>query len=113
MKHLLTSLLLATTIACGGGAASGPNNDTLARPPGTELDKEACGPAPGAPATQCSDGSIGGNTGRCLVMADGQPGWEMRACPVDTEGGDENIEGGLSGEGVGEDAGSGGLGSGQ
>ncbi len=84
-----TSLLAA---ACGGSTASGPANDTLARPVGTELDKEACGPAPGAPALQCSDGSTGGNTGRCIVQADGQAGWEMRECPIDEEGGDVPVE---------------------
>jgi hypothetical protein len=94
MKNAIVALLLVTSAACGSSTASGPNNDTLARPPGTEVDKEACGPAPGAPAIQCSDGSTGGNTGRCIVQADGQIGWEMRECPLDDEGVGDPDEGG-------------------
>jgi hypothetical protein len=45
-------------------------------------DPSACGPAPGAPAYECPDGSIGGNTGRCLVGPDGMCGWEFRECPT-------------------------------
>jgi hypothetical protein len=33
------------------------------------------------PTKQCSDGSLGGNTGRCLKHEDGKCGWEIRACP--------------------------------
>jgi hypothetical protein len=29
----------------------------------------------------CPDGSLGGNTGRCLRHANGACGWEIRACP--------------------------------
>lgn len=106
MKNAIVALLLITSAACGSSTASGPNNDTLARPPGTEVDKEACGPAPGAPAIQCSDGSTGGNTGRCIVQPDGQIGWEMRECPIDEEGDDadgtdagesDGVEGGVGG----------------
>ena len=44
-----------------------------------------CGPAPGAPAYLCPDGSIGGNTGRCVRNFDGVCGWEFRECPTPTE----------------------------
>lgn len=43
--------------------------------------EDACGPAPGAPAIICEDGSVGGFTGRCLAGADGTCGWEFRDCP--------------------------------
>ena len=56
-------------------------------PPTCEAD--ACGPAPGAPAFVCPDGSIGGNTGRCLSNADGTCGWEFRDCPTPCDCGDE------------------------
>jgi hypothetical protein len=35
----------------------------------------------GMPAQACADGSTGGNTGRCVVQADGKCGWEVRECP--------------------------------
>jgi hypothetical protein len=50
-------------------------------PIGGECDERACGPAPGAPAVLCPDGTIGGNTGRCVARADGTCGWEFRDCP--------------------------------
>ena len=50
-------------------------------PIGGTCEPEDCGPAPGAPAIVCADGSIGGNTGRCLPQADGTCGWEFRECP--------------------------------
>lgn len=51
---------------------------------GATCDADACGPAPGMPAVECPDGSIGGNTGRCLAAPDGTCGWEIRECPSDT-----------------------------
>lgn len=33
------------------------------------------------PAQQCADGSVGGNTGKCVKQADGACGWEIRECP--------------------------------
>ncbi|WP_437566244.1 hypothetical protein [Sorangium sp. So ce542] len=44
-------------------------------------DPAACGPALGMPSWECPDGSIGGNTGRCLARPDGTCGWEIRECP--------------------------------
>lgn len=34
----------------------------------------------GMPAQQCSDGSVGGNTGKCIRSGDGCA-WEIRECP--------------------------------
>lgn len=48
-------------------------------------DPTSCGPAPGTPSWICADGSIGGNTGRCIASADGSCGWEIRACDPTTE----------------------------
>lgn len=45
-------------------------------------DPTACGPAPGAPAFICPDGSVGGNTGRCVMDASGSCSWEFRDCPT-------------------------------
>ncbi|MDB4934910.1 MAG: putative secreted protein [Labilithrix sp.] len=66
----------SSTVGDGGGAA----NDGGAA---TECTSKAdCGPAPKSPAIVCSDGSLGGNTGRCLKTATGC-GWERRECPPD------------------------------
>ncbi|AKF05681.1 hypothetical protein [Sandaracinus amylolyticus] len=51
-------------------------------PIGGTCDPADCGSASGAPAIMCSDGSLGGNTGRCIAAADGsQCTWEFRDCP--------------------------------
>ncbi|MBK8253850.1 MAG: hypothetical protein IPK82_14445 [Polyangiaceae bacterium] len=47
-----------------------------------ECDPVECGPQPGAPAFECEDGSIGGNTGRCIQSDEGMCYWEFRDCPV-------------------------------
>src|SRR5688572_7270561 len=44
--------------------------------------KTKCGPPLGMPAYLCSDGSIGGNTGRC-IREKGTCHWEIRECPTD------------------------------
>lgn len=80
-------------IACGGGVSLGDasqgikNGGTDAGGTGTGIKKDcsladACGPQLGMPAEQCSDGSIGGNTGQCLSTADGSCAWEIRSCPA-------------------------------
>jgi hypothetical protein len=51
-----------------------------------ECSPDECGPAPGAPAYICPDGSVGGSTGRCVRTADGACGWEFRECPDDCTG---------------------------
>lgn len=61
-----------------GNVSLGKNGDDLGL---VDCDKSACGPALGMPAITCSDGTIGGNTGRCVRTADGSTcGWEVRSC---------------------------------
>jgi peptidoglycan hydrolase-like protein with peptidoglycan-binding domain len=43
----------------------------------------SCGPALGMPAYTCPDGSLGGNTGRCIRQSNGSCGWEIRSCLAD------------------------------
>ena len=63
-----------------GGTGSG--SATTAPPAAvTECEKDRCGPALGMKSTPCSDGSIGGPTGRCIEHADKTCGWEIRSCP--------------------------------
>jgi hypothetical protein len=64
------SLGLAGTQGQGVGASAKP----CAVPDG-------CGTPPLAPAQMCPDGSLGGNTGKCLANADGTCAWEFRLCP--------------------------------
>jgi len=54
---------------------------TTADPARMECEAAKCGPALGLPSEMCSDGSIGGSTGRCVFNADGTCGWEVRKCP--------------------------------
>lgn len=51
---------------------------------GDLCDESLCGPRPRSVTLMCSDGSVGGNTGRCLRNADLVCGWEIRSCPADT-----------------------------
>ena len=89
------------SVGGGGGGCGAFPACLLACPPGTHNPVDAdgcvhtcecvpdddvcgegeCGPALGAPAILCEDGSIGGNTGRCLRNPDGACGWEIRECP--------------------------------
>lgn len=91
------ALLVALTLtACGGrvdipsedndsGTANDtgivPGSDTM--PPAVDsggCTPEQCGPATGAPAELCWDGSYGGVTG-CQRLPDGRCGYGYRACP--------------------------------
>src|SRR5205085_1022986 len=81
--------------ACGGGVSLGnvgsgstgqdAGDDGSSGGIGTGTkecsSKSACGPLPGVAAITCSDGSTGGNTGRCLDLGGGSCAWENRACP--------------------------------
>ena len=68
-----------TTADGGGGGTDGGGTDGSV----TECTSKAdCGAAPKSVAIQCSDGSVGGNTGRCLKTATGCA-WEQRECPPD------------------------------
>jgi hypothetical protein len=62
----------------GSGAALGSGSGAA---PEEECRITECGPRPGMPVRKCDDGSLGGNTGRCLRRAGGACGWEIRACP--------------------------------
>lgn len=62
----------------GSGAAIGSGSGAATE---EECRVTECGPRPGMPVRKCDDGSLGGNTGRCLRRADGACGWEIRTCP--------------------------------
>lgn len=102
MSRLALILLLAFPLsACGGrvdlpgdenedsgtadtgGSVSDTGNvsSDTAPPPTGGCEPSDCGPAPGAPAERCWDGSTGGITGRCIRQSSGACGWEYRACP--------------------------------
>jgi hypothetical protein len=49
-------------------------------PPSDECQIDECGPELGMPSYQCADGTIGGNTGRCIRGDDNQCGWEIIDC---------------------------------
>ncbi|HXU03726.1 MAG TPA: hypothetical protein VN903_22325 [Polyangia bacterium] len=57
-----------------------------AAPNAPTCDPTKCGPQLGLPTIMCTDGSVGGSTGRCLLNADGSCGWEIRPCPTDCYG---------------------------
>jgi hypothetical protein len=59
------------------GSATSTGSATTA----AECPAKRCGPTLGMMSKQCSDGSIGGPTGRCLEQADKTCAWEIRACP--------------------------------
>lgn len=54
---------------------------TPAPEPGDACEESLCGVRPRTVTLMCADGSLGGNTGRCLYNDDLSCGWEMRACP--------------------------------
>jgi hypothetical protein len=104
--HLATFIVLALVVTSGCGSAvshpepvtdedtSGgdaidttaegvePSDDGATDPASETCAESECGPRMGMPAEQCPDGSIGGNTGRCLRRPDGGCGWEVRECPA-------------------------------
>ncbi len=48
---------------------------------GDPCTTEMCGPAIRSPSYTCEDGTLGGNTGRCLRNTDGKCGWQVIDCP--------------------------------
>lgn len=101
MRWLSLGFVGMVAVACGGGVSLGNADGNLnggkgdaggeggassgGSGTGTAPDCNApgaCGPALGMPSKVCPDGSIGGNTGRCLANADGTCGWEIRECPA-------------------------------
>lgn len=103
LARLLGFFAVPVATACTGGSSppsDGPGSSgagTSDKPIGSECGKSDCGPAPGMPAQQCPDGSIGGNTGRCIVQPSGQCGWEIRECPASGGGTGACIRTGCSG----------------
>lgn len=67
-------------LGCGGSATPPPPAPTIA-----ECGPTACGPALGMPMQQCDDGSVGGNTGKCIRQGE-TCGWEIRECPAPAAG---------------------------
>ena len=57
---------------------------TTTEPARAACEVTKCGPQLGLPTIMCADGSAGGNTGRCLLNADGTCGWEVRDVPAGT-----------------------------
>ncbi len=54
-------------------------------PPAADCLKSDCGPAIRSPSYTCEDGTLGGNTGRCLRDAAGKCAWELKLCPQKCE----------------------------
>lgn len=71
--------------ATGSDSATGSSSAGGGSGPATGCRTSDCGPRLGMPSQQCADGSIGGNTGRCIRLADGSCGWEIRECPASLE----------------------------
>lgn len=76
MRNAYFAFVLTAITACGAKNAA-----PIPEPGSNDCAAEACGPRMGMPAQQCSDGSVGGNTGRCLKQRDGGCAWEIRECP--------------------------------
>lgn len=89
---MVLGFAMSVVAACGGGVSLGDTGGGDAGSDGGAADSGGdgaavtcasaadCGPFPLAPSVQCPDGSLGGNTGRCLKTAAGCA-WEQRACP--------------------------------
>jgi hypothetical protein len=85
---LLALAPLAVGVAACSGASQG--NDLTDSPTDTDSSElkicaaADCGPALDSPTLLCSDGSTGGNTGRCIKTKGTSCHWEMRTCPEPT-----------------------------
>jgi len=76
----------ATIFACSGKGSDVANEgtDTSAEDLVVLCGKGECGPELGMPAEICSDGSIAGNTGRCIKSTkEPKCHWEIKKCPID------------------------------
>ncbi|HEU0029545.1 MAG TPA: hypothetical protein VFQ53_02845 [Kofleriaceae bacterium] len=83
--------------ACGGKSTpTTPPTNGSGSASADECAADACGPRLGMPSQQCKDGSVGGNTGRCIRKGDGNCSWEIRECPAEAGEG-ECIKTGCSG----------------
>src|SRR5262245_50048820 len=83
MKWIATVVFL---VACG--SRSTPEPEPKPQPKPDECAADACGPRLGMPSQQCDDGSVGGNTGRCIKLPDSSCGWEIRECPAPPQTGE-------------------------
>ena len=96
MKAALSASVALVLIAVFAGCSSGDDPSAVGTagedlsagatgpttPPTAACKPSDCGPALGSPTLKCSDGSIGGNTGRCIRDAAAATcHWELRACP--------------------------------
>ena len=81
MRSLLLGVVLVLA-ACG--VKKSPPAEPATPPAKAECEPQACGPRLGLATKQCSDGSVGGNTGKCLRHPDDHCGWEIRECPAVT-----------------------------
>jgi hypothetical protein len=84
----LAVIALAPLAAGVAACSSAPSGSDLDEAPSDSDSAELkicsagdCGPALGMPAIQCSDGSTGGNTGRCIRTKATTCHWEIRSCP--------------------------------
>jgi len=90
----------------GSGAPSGGTNSAGGASQ-DECPKAMCGSQLGLPNWTCTDGSVGGPTGRCLWNPTGSCSWEINKCtPVgeggaSNQGGQGNVAGGPSSAGSG------------
>ena len=91
-RTLCFALLALAPLAAGVAACSGTSEGSDLTESPTDTDSAElkicaaadCGPALGMPATLCSDGSTGGNTGRCIKTKATACHWEIRSCPAPT-----------------------------
>lgn len=88
LAPLFLSLFLIPACASNADPSSSTDDDGTVDTQSSELATcrtEKCGPRLGLATILCSDGSVGGNTGRC-IRTKGHCGWEIRQCPVECSG---------------------------
>ena len=91
-RTLCFALLALAPLAAGVAACSGTSGGSDLTDSPTDTDSSElkicgasdCGPALGMPAILCSDGSTGGNTGRCIKTKNTACHWEIRSCLAPT-----------------------------
>src|SRR5882762_5674057 len=67
----------------GGSSSGGSSSGGASGGAEQTCEKSACGTQLGLLNEICSDGSMGGPTGRCLKNANGSCSWEIHRCPPD------------------------------
>lgn len=87
IMRVLPPAVVAVLVACG--VVSG---EPIKPPVAAQTcEAGACGPALGMANYTCSDGTIAGPTGRCILNQDGTCGWEVVACPPGDAGSDGSV----------------------